>query len=314
MAKAAIVSIAAIAISAVVWLVLNRDNSYDRSFDTRVANPAYRDSGPVVLYDEGHLNSHTTTAAYKPLADMIRSDGYRLRTTSQPFSAAGLNGAAVLVLVLARGSNQTNDSAAYTDAETAAIAEWVRGGGALFLITDHWPYGLAARSLGRRFGVEMGAGLVEDPVYHLRERGASHLIFSDDNGLLKAHPITSGRNAGERVHRVLTFTGQSLQGPAGAVAFLQLSDSAIEYPPGPAHVETRGGDVRVSMEYGKAIPARGRAQGLALEFGRGRVVALGEAGMLRAQQDRTGLVGMNVPGYDNRQLALNIMHWLSRVI
>jgi hypothetical protein len=37
--------------------------------------------------------------------------------------------------------------------------------------------------------------------------------------------------------------------------------------------------------------------------------------MLRAQRDRNGArVGMNVPGYDNRQLALNIMHWLSRAL
>jgi hypothetical protein len=44
-------------------------------------------------------------------------------------------------------------------------------------------------------------------------------------------------------------------------------------------------------------------------------VVLGEAGMLRAQRDRgRERVGMNVPGYDNRQLALNILHWLSRVL
>jgi hypothetical protein len=37
--------------------------------------------------------------------------------------------------------------------------------------------------------------------------------------------------------------------------------------------------------------------------------------MLRAQRERSGSqVGMNVPGYDNKQLALNIVHWLSRVL
>jgi hypothetical protein len=37
--------------------------------------------------------------------------------------------------------------------------------------------------------------------------------------------------------------------------------------------------------------------------------------MLRAQRPRNGQrVGMNVRGYDNRQLALNIMHWLSRAL
>ncbi|MCZ6794189.1 MAG: hypothetical protein O7J95_11315, partial [Planctomycetota bacterium] len=61
-------------------------------------------------------------------------------------------------------------------------------------------------------------------------------------------------------------------------------------------------------------PAKGRAQGLALEFGKGRVVVLGEAGFLSAQLvgPRRRPFGMNVPGTDNRQLALNLMRWLAR--
>jgi Domain of unknown function (DUF4350) len=306
MRKAAI-GLSVVVVLAAVFLYMTRDRSYDRSFDTRVANPAYPSAGPVVLYDEGHRNTHTTSRGYKPFADLIRNDGYTLRTTDQPFTAQQLGGGvSVLVLVLAQGSNPTNDSAAYSDGETAAIAEWVREGGSLLLVADHWPFGLAARSLARRFDVDLSGGFAEDPKYHEPERGVSHLVFSEENGLLRAHPITRG------VTRVLTFTGTSLQGPAGAVAFLSLSDSATDRPPGPARVEQAGGDTRVLMEYGDPRPARGRAQGIALEFGRGRVVVLGEAGMLRAERARAGLVGMNVPGYDNRQLALNIMHWLSR--
>jgi hypothetical protein len=38
---------------------------------------------------------------------------------------------------------------------------------------------------------------------------------------------------------------------------------------------------------------------------------MGEAAMLTAQLDREGnRFGMNVAGIDNRQLALNIVHWL----
>lgn len=306
--------VAAVIVVAAGFILLNRDGPYDRSFDTRVTNPTYRDSGPVVLYDEGHRNTHTTSAGYKPLADMIRSDGYILRTTNQPFTAQQLGGVSVLVLVLAQGANPTNDSAAYTESETSAIADWVRGGGSLLLVTDHWPFGLAARSLARRLGVDLSGGFAEDPKYHEPERGESHLVFSEENGLLREHPVTRGRSDAERVRRVLTFTGQSLNGPAGAVPFLLLSDSATDRPPGPARVEREGGDERVLMEYGDPQPAGGRAQGIAMEFGRGRVVVLGDAGMLRAQRDRSGLVGMNMPGYDNRQLALNIMHWLSRVL
>jgi hypothetical protein len=50
----------------------------------------------------------------------------------------------------------------------------------------------------------------------------------------------------------------------------------------------------------------------------GRVVVLGEAGMLSASlvfvdgKLRTKM-GMSFPGADNRQFALNVVHWLSRL-
>jgi hypothetical protein len=312
-----IIGAAAVLVAAIVAAVLiaSRDRSYDRAFDGRVTDPAYRADGPVVLYDEGHLNTHTTAAGYKPLADLLRSDGYRLRVTQQPLTAPALEGVTVLVLALARGTNDANDNAAYSDTEAALIEEWVRAGGSLLLITDHWPYGSAVSSLARRFDIAMGAGFVEDATQNDPDRGASHLVFSEENGLLRDHPIVRGRRQAERVRRVLTFTGQSLQGPAAAVPFLALSDAATERPPGPPRVERDGGDVRVTMEYGAPVSAAGRAQGLALEVQAGRVVAVGEAGMLRAQRTASGeRVGMNVPGYDNRQLALNVMHWLSRAL
>jgi hypothetical protein len=303
-----------VVIGAAVLLRARPGPSYDRAFDSRVADPAYGAGGPVVLFDEGHLNTHTTVEGYKPLADLLRSDGYAVQVSNGPLTAPALEGASVLVLALARGANDANDDPAYSEAETRAVEEWVRAGGSLLLVTDHWPYGTAAASLARRFDVSMGAGLVQDTTHHDPDRGDSHLVFSAENGLLRDHPIVQGRNAAERVQRVLTFTGQSVQGPAGAVPFLALSDAATELPPGAARVHRDGGNVRVDMEYGAPMPAAGRAQGLAVEVEAGRLVVLAEAGMLRAQRDGDERVGMNVPGYDNRQLALNVLHWLSRAL
>jgi hypothetical protein len=62
------------------------------------------------------------------------------------------------------------------------------------------------------------------------------------------------------------------------------------------------------------VSAAGRAQGIALTVRKGRVVVMAEAGMLTAQvtgADRAPF-GMNIPGIDNRQLALNLMHWLTK--
>lgn len=306
----------AVILSVVGFLVLStREQAYDPSFDSSVAAPTYVKDAPLVLYDEGHLNTHAADRGYKPFADLIRNDGYELRVTRQTISPAELPGASVLVVVCARGTNDANDDPAFSEAESTDIEHWVRGGGSLLLVTDHWPFGPAVQSLTERFGVHPGKGLVEDPEHHDSQRGESHLVFSRENGLLRDHVIIRGRNPGEQVQKVLTFTGQSLLGPREAVAFMALSDAAVERPPTAPRVEKHGGDTRVSMVYADPVPAKGRAQGIALEVDKGRVVILGDAGMLRAQRESGGLrVGMNVPGYDNRQLALNIMHWLSRVI
>jgi hypothetical protein len=304
---------AAVVAGAIVFLNLPRP--YDKDFDTRIAEPAHRQGGPVVLYDEGHLNAHTADAGYRPLAELIRSDGYDLRVSREAITEGALRGVSVLVIVLARGANDANDDPAFAATEVDAVDRWVRGGGSLLLVTDHWPYGASVATLGERLGVQMSKGLVEDPEHHDPIRGTSHLVFSTENGLLKDHAIVRGRRPDERVDKVLTFTGQSLLGPAGALALLTLADTATDRPPGPPSVEKKGGDVRVTMEYGDPLPAAGRAQGLVFELERGRVVVLGEAGMLRAQRERDGhRVGMNVPGFDNRQLAINIMRWLSRVL
>ncbi|MFN8547460.1 MAG: DUF4350 domain-containing protein [Candidatus Eisenbacteria bacterium] len=311
----AIVAVLTLGLIAAAVLFVNRPRTYDTRFDTRVANAAYRSDGPVVLFDLGHNNSHGPENAYRPFAEMLRHDGYRIATVKTTLSAEAIGSAAVLIVATPRGANETNDQPAFTDEETTAVMHWVEQGGALLLVTDHWPYGLAARLLAARFGVEMGGGMAEDPEQHDAERGPSHLVFSIDNGLLRDHAIVRGRDSAEAIHRVLTFTGQSISGPPGSVPFLQLSSTAIEYPPTKPTAEHSSGNVRVNMEYGTPHSAAGRAQAIALEQGAGRVVVLGEAGMLRAQRERGDrLVGMNVPGFDDRQLALNIVHWLSRAL
>ena len=64
-----------------------------------------------------------------------------------------------------------------------------------------------------------------------------------------------------------------------------------------------------------ANPPAGGAQAVAFEYGRGRVVVLGEAAMISAQiDDRGDKFGMNQPGIDNRQFALNVLHWLTRAL
>ena len=68
---------------------------------------------------------------------------------------------------------------------------------------------------------------------------------------------------------------------------------------------------------GSGRSAAGRAQGVALQVGRGRVVVLGEASMLGAFTLRRGqdyAFGMNRRDHGNRQFAINIVRWLAGVI
>lgn len=289
----------------------------DPNFDTRVAQPTYVNNHPKVLFDEAHHNIHPMRGGYKPFVDLISNDGYQVTPNKAPLSQKALSGVTVLVIANALGPNNAFvDHAAFTDAECDAIRDWVQSGGSLLLITDHAPTGAAAETLAQRFGVAMSKGMTEDPKnYDTTSTDTSQLLFTRDNGLLLNHPVTQGRDVKERVDRVMTFTGQSLKGPANATPFLKLADSAVNRP-ATVRIQKSGGDTRVYITYGDAQPARGFAQALALQFGIGRVVILGEAGMLTAQLDGKTQkpFGMNVAGIDNRKLAVNIMHWLSHAL
>jgi len=303
-----------------IWLAIaaigcSSGDKVDSSFDTRVESPAYPDNGPRVLFDEAHHNVHRARKSYRPFVEMIESDGYRVARGTKDVTQETLAPYAVFVIAAALGDNERNDDPAFEPAECDAIRDWVSAGGALLLITDHYPTGHAVEALAARFGVELSKGVVEDSVNCDRDFDETHIVFSRENGGLTAHPIVNGRSSSEAVGRVLTLTGQAIYAPPPAGAFLALSGIAVAKSALPT-VERKGGDVLVSIEYVDPVSVPGWSQGLAMEFGKGRVVVLGEAAMLSARLHRYDKrpIGMNTPGYDNRQLALNIMHWLTRLI
>lgn len=272
------------------------------SFDPTVPEPAYLHTHPKVLFDEAHRNHRF----YGPFVELIQSDGYAVTSNTEAFSTETLHAYDVVVIVNPNfeGRPDNNRWPAFTDAECDAVVEWVFGGG-LLLITDYGTTAVAAEQLSQRFGIDIRHSLgTEDPVLHEYDPGTDSerpgwLVFSRENRLLRDHPITRGRTAAEVIDRVVTFYGVSLKGPDEATPFLSLSPSAVDlFGARPDHVS-----------------AAGRAQGIAGMFGQGRVVVLGEARMLTATV--VGLVrplGMNRPGSDDRQLALNIMHWLSDLL
>jgi len=278
----------------------------DPNFDAKVAHPAYLKSGPKVLFDEAHKNFHTAGGRYKPFADLITNDGYQITPNKEKFSAATLKGFDVLVISNALGAERMNmpeaANPAFTIEECDAVRDWVKGGGNLLLIADHAPMGSANQILAERFGVNMSKMFtVDNQNYDKESNNRGFIVYTRESGRLADHAITRGRNDSERVNKIIAFTGQSLKGPPDSVAFMKLADSAVDAMPGVNN---------------NPASAAGRAQGIAMTLGKGRVVVLGEAAMLSAQLAGPNKMpfGMNRPGIDNRQIALNIMHWLSGLL
>ena len=278
----------------------------DPNFDTKVAKPAYTKNGPKVLFDEAHNNFHTSSGRYKPFADLITNDGYQVTRNKQKFSRETLRGFKILVISNALGNQRMGaaeaSNPAFTDEECDTVRDWVKGGGALLLIADHAPMGAANQILAQRFRVDMSKMFTADEQNYDKESdNPGFIVYTRESRCLSDHAITRGRDDSERVNKIIAFTGQSLKGPTDSVAFMKLADTALDLMPGPNN---------------KPVSAAGRAQGIAMKVGKGRVVVLGEAAMLSAQLAGPNRMpfGMNRPGIDNRQLALNIVHWLSGLL
>ena len=289
----------------------------DPDFAARVDSPAFTKKHPHVAIDEAHRNFHTRGGRYKPFAALMESDGFVV-SAAPHFDVRSLQGVNILVIANAMGDFLDSSTGAvrngqmgpaFTPFECDAVRDWVRGGGSLLLIADHVPWGDASAILARRFGVEMGLGIVMDLKH--ADGNPTRLIYSIENGLLGDHPIRRGRNSGEQVRKVLAFTGQSLSVPANATVLLKISNDATE-----------SFDPEDQRKVEAGIPAgtkvQGRAQGIAMPFGKGRVAVFGEAAMFSAQvatiDGKSFRVGMNVPGNDDRQFTLNVMHWLAHLI
>lgn len=280
----------------------------DPDADVSVEKPAHVANHPRVAIDEAHNNFHTMGNRFSPFAKLMASDGCEVVANKALFTAESL--AKLDVLVIANAGGDDENEPVFTEAEINALDAWVRGGGALLLIADHAPYGRLAMDVGARFGIEMRNCYTLDEEHAASSGQASHIAYTVENGLLADHPITRGRDEAERIRRAVTYTGQSLSVPENATAMLKLGESAVDRIYG-----LKDGQPVVT----DTPSAAGRAQMLAIEHGEGRIVVGAEAAMFSAQivprgDDEPFRMGFNRPGSDDRQLALNVMRWLTRAL
>ncbi len=265
--------------------------------DLTVTSPAYpADRGPRVLIDEGHANLHTLDGGYAPFATLLRNDGYRVAAHRGRINSETL--AEADVLVIANASPPQVGPSAFLPLEIAALRTWVEAGGSLLLIADHRPYAGAAAELGAAFGVTF------HNVYAVHPGNRGEDLFRPGAGL-SDHPIVAGTESDAAIASVRSFTGSAFTAPA-ARPLLTLGEGYLA-------VEADRENVESAM--GTAPSAAGMLQGASIELGRGRIVVMGEAAMFTSQlagpQQR--VVGIGAPGAEqNKQFALNLMHWLSR--
>lgn len=277
----------------------------DLEYAPPIEHPAFpHDKGPVVAIDEAHGNFHTVDGRYRPFAELLRRDGFRLKGFNTLLSNDALKDIRVLVIANPlHPSNQGNwtlpTPCAYTSEEITAVLEWVRDGGSLLLIADHMPFPGAAGKLAEAFGAEFSNGYARTG--NASQRGD---IFKIGQGLIEG-PITKGKPEDKPVTSIATFGGSAFKLPEGATPILVFGKGSISRETTKAPGITPGAP-EVFIE--------GWSQGAVLERGKGRVAIFGEASMFSAQRSGPGKrpMGMNDPiASENHQFVLNLVRWLS---
>jgi hypothetical protein len=279
----------------------------DPNFNPPVPEPAYEaGKGPRVAIDSAHYNFHTAEDRYKPFAELLRRDGYRVEGLGKAFSAASLKAADVLVISNALNARNDDDwslptPSAFTPEEIAAVRAWVEKGGSLFLIADHMPFAGAAIELAKAFGFEFSNGYAR-----FAQRGPGIADIYEIGAGLEESAVTRGRSDDEKVMKAATFTGSAFKPPKDAIPVLVFGAKAVSFETAKAPGVTPGAP---------EIPIEGWCQGAVMKVGKGRIAVFGEAAMFSAQLagPQQLQIGMNSPeAPQNAQLLLNVMHWLTR--
>ena len=286
----------------------------DPNYEPVLAMPEYAPGGgPLVAVDSTHANFHLISGRYQGFYKLLTADGYDVFDFGVPFVAgcsSNLANCAYFHTLKQFDTFVISNAISDISAEEAeVITRWLSGeigceSGCnprqLILIADHQTNGfnfpLHIAELSQRLGLDWPNNNVSQRTFT-----PTLPVGYDPNttGLLNtAHAIAQGRlGLGESVASVTTFTGSGLiEGvpPPGGVSLLTL-------PEGATWTDAEG----------HLFPGGGYSQGMAFDFGTGRVYASGEAAMFTAQ---IGGGMQTLPFNHNQQYLLNILHWLDGLL
>lgn len=323
----------------------------DQDFKAKVEQPAYRQNGPRLLFDRRRARHHHHEGFLK----LLRADGYRLKESDSELTQARLTGVDVLALIDPGEFELERDPVlAITEPEATVVADWVVRGGSVLVAADSQ----ACEALLRRFGMDASGGHLKYDRSLSDPQDVNFMLFTEAAGLLSDHPILRGRSESERIRKLVTTTPQTIKIPPEGSVLMSLPENVVEIAPSPKEENVgltqtlhdrgtpapqlppgvpKGGIIILAKDVFEERPTKGRAPAVALRFGQGRVVVLGNSSMISAEYGyvptrplaltgdasmqpmepvttRKILIGMSHPGADNRQFTLNVMHWLSGLL
>ncbi|MEO1254221.1 MAG: hypothetical protein AAFY41_04930 [Bacteroidota bacterium] len=273
----------------------------DSSFHFRFKSP-YFQKPKVIAIDAIHNNRHTKDTGLSHLTKILEQDGFLVKENKELFSQESLKEIDILIIV-----NALHDSnakrwelpclSAFTNQEIDVLKDWVEDGGRLFLSADHMPYSGAVQKLARAFQVEWGNNFDQS-----KKKRWPPASFDRSKGTLLSSAVTDSSHFAAEVSQIGTFTGSGFRS-SSLTPFL-IFDSTYEllYP-------------KIAWKFSKKtkrINAKGWCQGAYGEFGKGKVVFMGESAMFTAQSRGRTKIGMNSPDApENAQLAVNIFRYLA---
>ena len=273
----------------------------DVNVDLSVSQPSNEiNNGPLVLFDSAHNNFFIQSHLIKPLVDLLIYDGYRVGFLDEPFSKKNLSQAKIVVIITALPFNFTTQLSAdgketFSEDELKQLQKWVNDGGSMLVFSEHAPFDQAINPLLEKFDIKSSIGATIDTVNYDKMFTPGMIIFEKEN-LNTNHPIVEGKYP---VKKLVSFGGSSLTGDSYTnVLILGNSSYTIKH------------------QTGIGPEGRGNSQGLAGNYGNGKVAAFGDSNGFTAMIFNMGegnkmYAGMNTPGYDWKNFVLNTFHWLS---
>lgn len=186
---------------------------------------------------------------------------------------------------------------AYSDADLAALTDFVGRGGGLLLMSNHgdlpghnaWDWTRHDRTVAAAFGVSLEPAWFAGPP-------PEAFPTIEDSCLLADHPIIRGLAGEEPVRQLVVGPSCALRGGADAVPVVRM---------GPTMVDWRDGRAVDGYCFAVALEAN--------EERRGRVVVTARSGFLGSAGTTYPAPGL-LQRADNRRFVMNAVRWLARTL